>query len=84
MEALAKIVGFNAAGMQGLIAAKILSARGRKYMTEKKMSQILEGVGDPPPGIQTINNRGIIPGLLVPQYEGLKNTEELEKRGLLQ
>lgn len=84
MEALAKIVGFNAAGMQGLIAAKILSARGRKYMTEKKMSQILEGVGDPPPGIQTINNRGLIPGLLVPQYEGLKNTESLEKRGLLQ
>ena len=40
-ELINKIVGFNAAGMQGLIAAKILSARGRKYMTEKKMSQIL-------------------------------------------
>ena len=79
-EALAKIVGFNFAGMQGLIAAKIISARGRKVMTQKKMSQIMEGVGDRPAGFSSPTPKGLLTGVGIPAYE----KQKIEQRGLLQ
>jgi hypothetical protein len=85
-EALAKIVGFKAAGMQGLIAAKILNARGRTAITQKKAAGFVQTIGDPPPGISSPTPKGILGGVVVPSYQGLLANEPSQEqiRGLLQ
>ncbi len=81
LEALAKIVGFKAAGMQGLIAAKILNSRGRTAINQRAGKQIIEGIGDNTQNM-FITNRGLIGSETSNIYQGLlanePNKEQLE------
>ena len=81
LEALAKIVGFKAAGMQGLIAAKILNSRGRQAINQKAGAKIIEGIGDNSQNM-FLTNRGLIGSETSNIYQGLlanePNKEQLE------
>jgi len=85
LEALSKIVGFKAAGMQGLIAAKILNSRGRSAINQRAGKQIIESIGDSSQN-PFLTNRGLIGSATSNIYQGLLANEPNEKQlqGLLQ
>ena len=79
LEALSKIVGFKAAGMQGLIAAKILNSRGRTAINQRAGKQIIEGIGDSTQN-PFLTNRGLIGSETSNIYQGLLANEPNEEQ----
>ena len=89
LEALAKIVGFNLAGMQGLIGSKIVMARGKKAVTDATSKKITETIGTPTSIFARPSSpSGIIQSPASIGIEKLENKnayqDALRNRGLLQ